>query len=42
MNPKNRTFVIVADPAEGAIRIYRGCGFADAQTQFSFARPAGG
>jgi len=34
--------VIVADPAEGAIRIYRGCGFADAQTQFSFARPAGG
>jgi len=37
-----RTFVIVADPAEGAIRIYRGCGFADAQTQFSFARPAGG
>ncbi len=37
-----RTLVIVADPAEGAIRIYRGCGFADAQTQFSFARPAGG
>jgi GNAT superfamily N-acetyltransferase len=37
-----RTFVIVADPAEGAIRIYRDCGFADAQTQFSFARPAGG
>jgi hypothetical protein len=36
-----RTLVIVADPAEGAIRIYRGCGFADAQTQFSFARPAG-
>jgi GNAT superfamily N-acetyltransferase len=36
------TLVIVADPAEGAIRIYRGCGFADAQTQFSFARPAGG
>jgi GNAT superfamily N-acetyltransferase len=34
------TLVIVADPAEGAIRIYRGCGFADAQTQFSFARPA--
>ncbi len=36
------TLVIVADPAGGAIRIYRGCGFADAQTQFSFARPAGG
>lgn len=35
-----RTLVIVADPAEGAIRVYRGCGFADAQTQFSFARPA--
>lgn len=37
-----RTLVIVADPAEGAIRIYRDCGFADAQTQFSFARPSGG
>ncbi|HET9973149.1 MAG TPA: GNAT family N-acetyltransferase [Streptosporangiaceae bacterium] len=36
------TLVIVADPDEGAIRIYRACGFADAQTQFSFARPAGG
>src|SRR5690242_10386 len=36
------TLVIVADPAEGAIRLYRRCGFADAQTQFSFARPAGG
>jgi len=35
------TLVIVADPAEGAIRIYRGCGFADAQTQFSFARSPG-
>jgi GNAT superfamily N-acetyltransferase len=33
-----RTLVIVADPAEGAIRIYRACGFADAQGQFSFAR----
>lgn len=32
--------VIVADPAEGAIRIYRSCGFADAQGQFSFQRPA--
>jgi GNAT superfamily N-acetyltransferase len=34
------TLVIVADPAEGAIRIYRDCGFAGAQTQFSFARSA--
>jgi GNAT superfamily N-acetyltransferase len=32
------TLVIVADPAEGAIRVYRDCGFADAQTQVSFAR----
>ncbi len=32
------TLVIVADPADGAIRVYRGCGFADAQTQFSFER----
>jgi GNAT superfamily N-acetyltransferase len=32
------TLVIVADPAEEAIRVYRDCGFADAQTQFSFAR----
>jgi ribosomal protein S18 acetylase RimI-like enzyme len=30
------TLVIVADPADGAIRVYRGCGFADTQTQFSF------
>ena len=35
------TLVIVADPAAGAIRVYRGCGFADAQTQVSFARAAG-
>jgi GNAT superfamily N-acetyltransferase len=34
------TLVIVADPAGGAIRVYRGCGFADAQTQVSFARAA--
>ena len=34
--------VIVADPAEAAIRLYRACGFADAQGQFSFQRaPAG-
>jgi len=32
------TLVIVADPAEGAIRVYRSCGFADAQGQFSFQR----
>jgi RimJ/RimL family protein N-acetyltransferase len=36
------TLVIVADPAEGAIRVYRSCGFADAQGQLSFERaPAG-
>jgi GNAT superfamily N-acetyltransferase len=36
------TLVIVADPAEAAIRLYRACGFADAQLQFSFQRaPAG-
>jgi GNAT superfamily N-acetyltransferase len=35
------TLVIVADPAEGAIRVYRGCGFADAQSQFSFERQPG-
>jgi GNAT superfamily N-acetyltransferase len=35
------TLVIVADPAAGAIRVYRSCGFADAQTQVSFARAAG-
>jgi len=34
------TLVIVADPDDGAIRVYRGCGFADAQHQFSFARAA--
>ena len=33
------TLVIVADPAEGAIRVYRSCGFADAQGQLSFERP---
>jgi GNAT superfamily N-acetyltransferase len=33
-----RLLVIVADPAENAIRVYRGCGFADAQSQFSFER----
>jgi hypothetical protein len=34
------TFVIVADPADVAIRVYRACGFADTQPQFSFERPA--
>jgi len=34
------TLVIVADPAGGAIRVYRDCGFADAQRQFSFEREA--
>jgi GNAT superfamily N-acetyltransferase len=36
------TLVIVADPAEGAIRIYRACGFADKQGQFSFERGSEG
>ncbi len=35
------TLVIVADPADVAIRVYRACGFADHQAQFSFERPAG-
>ena len=34
------SFVIVADPADVAIRVYRACGFAAAQSQFSFERPA--
>ena len=34
------TFVIVADPADVAIRIYRACGFAGTQSQFSFERPS--
>ena len=34
------TFVIVADPADVAVRVYRACGFADAQSQFSFERPS--
>jgi len=36
------TLVIVADPAEAAIRVYRACGFADAQIQVSFARATAG
>ncbi len=35
------TLVIVADAADVAIRVYRACGFADRQAQFSFERPAG-
>lgn len=34
-----RTFVIVADPADVAIRIYRACGFTARQSQLSFERP---
>ena len=34
-----RTLVIVADPAAGAIRVYRSVGFADAETQIGFQRP---
>ena len=33
-------FVIVADPADVAIQVYRACGFADTQSQFSFERPS--
>jgi GNAT superfamily N-acetyltransferase len=36
------TLVIVADPAEGAIRIYRACGFTDSQSQLTFERPSAG
>ena len=34
------TLVIVADPAEAAIRLYRACGFADLQSQLTFERPS--
>lgn len=30
--------VIVADPANAAIRIYRACGLTDRESQFSFER----
>jgi RimJ/RimL family protein N-acetyltransferase len=36
------TLVIVADPAEVAIRVYRACGFTEAQRQLSFERPPAG
>jgi ribosomal protein S18 acetylase RimI-like enzyme len=35
------TFVIVADPAGAAIRLYRACGFTARQSQLSFDRPPG-
>jgi RimJ/RimL family protein N-acetyltransferase len=34
------TLVIVADPADAAIRVYRACGFADREAEFSFERPS--
>ena len=34
------TLVIVADPAEAAIGLYRACGFADGQSQLTFERPS--
>ena len=34
------TLVIVADPAEVAIRVYRACGFTDVQSQLSLERAA--
>jgi ribosomal protein S18 acetylase RimI-like enzyme len=36
-----RTLVIVADPADVAIRIYRACGFTARESQLSFARTPG-
>ena len=36
------TLVIVADPAEAAIRVYRACGFADRESQLTFERPPAG
>jgi hypothetical protein len=33
------TLVMVADPADSAIRVYRAVGFADAETQIGFERP---
>jgi len=35
------TFVIVADPADAAIRVYQACGFTARQSQLSFDRPPG-
>jgi GNAT superfamily N-acetyltransferase len=36
------TLVIVADPADVAIRVYRACGFADRESQLTFERPPAG
>jgi GNAT superfamily N-acetyltransferase len=36
------TLVIVADPAEAAIRIYRACGFTGLQSQLTLERPPAG
>jgi len=36
------TFVIVADPAGPAIRLYQSCGFGARQSQLSFERPSAG
>ena len=38
---RSTTFVIVADPADVAIRVYRACGFTARQRQLSFDRPPG-
>jgi len=35
-----QTLVIVADPAEVAIRVYRACGLTDLQSQISYERPS--
>ena len=36
-----RTLVMAADPAEGAIRVYRSVGFAQRETQIGFFRAPG-
>ena len=38
---RSTTFVIVADPADEASRVYRACGFTAWQSQLSFDRPPG-
>jgi ribosomal protein S18 acetylase RimI-like enzyme len=35
-----RTLVIVAEPAEVAIRVYRACGLTERESQLSFERPS--
>jgi ribosomal protein S18 acetylase RimI-like enzyme len=35
-----RILVIVADPADAAVRVYRTCGLTDTESQFSFERPS--